>query len=147
MNLDKQREKSKFSPSHRAYKSANNRSVSGTSCTKNKSSVVKINDLNFNCTVNLNEIMIRNFNKVSKKNKKETLDNIMDKFNCRVLLTDIKSHTFFNRLNSNTLKMMQNACGNGELIHAKRCGSIKCLFQHKFFPKNKSSLFIALTVD
>ena len=131
--MKKQRKKSNSTPSKRAY------GTNLTSRTIINSSNNNVNNLNFSCTVNVEDIMVNKFNNVTIKSKNQAANNILNKFNCRVLLTDIRNRPNLVKPGDGcTLKMIQNACGNGDSIHAKRCGSKRCLFQNKFFPKNKA---------
>ena len=140
MNTHRKRKRSTDSPSKRAFISVNNRPTIGTASRSSSipnSSSIDVNNRNFNCTVNLNDIMVRNFNTVSTNNKNQVVNNSVDKFNCRVLLTDIRNFPRQVQTDEPILKLKQSECGNGDLIGVKRCGSKRCLFQHKFFPKNK----------
>lgn len=87
------------------------------------------------CKVVLEDICFKNFNFVNSSTKSSKMNALVDRFNCKVLLTDIKDHVISqNTSQINELKYLQQTCGNGQSVRFTRCNSRKCKFQFKFFP-------------
>ena len=89
---------------------------------------------NFNCSIILKDVAANRF--TSKVRPSRFLETSIEQYNCRVVVEDFmqakRSVT-----HPSTLINLENACGNGSRCNFKRCGSKKCIFQHKFLPKDK----------
>ena len=87
---------------------------------------------NLNCSIILQDFVPNRF--ISKVRFLETS---VEQYNCRVVVEDfMKAKRCVTDYRS--LINLENACGNGTECNVKRCGSRKCMFQHKFLPKDKS---------
>ena len=93
-----------------------------------------IENYNFNCSVILKDVAPNRF--ISKVRPSRFLETSIEQYNCRVVVEDfMKAKKCVTH--SSTLINLENACGNGAECNVKRCGSRKCMFQHKFLPKDK----------
>lgn len=82
------------------------------------------------CRVVLEDVCFKNFNLVSGCTKSSKMNTLVDKFNCKVLLVDIRDHTSFHNTDlPNELKSLQKTCGDGRTSRFTRCKSSMCNFQ------------------
>ena len=89
-----------------------------------------IESYNFNCSIILQDVAPNRF--ISKVRPSRFLETSVEQYNCRVVVEDfMKAKRCVT--DSRTLINLENACGNGAGCNVKRCGSRKCMFQHKFY--------------
>ena len=89
------------------------------------------------CQNVLNDIHFKNFNLLNNSSKSAKINLLQEKFNCKALLTDIRSHPRGHQLQqTNELTLLQQTCGDGRSLKMTRCNSKKCKFQYKFFPSD-----------
>ena len=89
---------------------------------------------NFNCSIILQDVAPNRF--ISKVRPSRFLETSVEQYNCKVVVEDfMKARRCVT--DSRSLINLENACGNGAECNVKRCGSRKCMFQHKFLPKDK----------
>ena len=87
------------------------------------------------CQVVLEDVCFKNFHCVTGSTKSSNMNLLLDKFQCKVLLTDIKNYVFAKGSQQiSELQYLQQTCGDGRSVRFTRCNSAKCKFQFKFFP-------------
>ena len=89
------------------------------------------------CRVVLDDVCFKNFTDVTGITKSSKINLLCDKFQCKVLLSDIKHHSFKNGSKQiSELQYLQQTCGDGNSLRFTRCNSAKCKFQFKFSPSD-----------
>ena len=121
---------------HEMVLTSSNSSIATNNIISSNNSKTRYKDMP-ECQVVLDNIMFKDFTSAQGSSKSQKYNNLIEKFNCKVLLNDIRNNPVQPSIRSNSnLISMQKTCGDGSDLKIKRCRSIKCKFQNKFLPQN-----------